>query len=35
VHVFPNGTIMMLSNMKKDWSAFMPDMGVAYKEDTD
>ncbi|MDR4479905.1 MAG: mechanosensitive ion channel family protein [Nitrospira sp.] len=35
VHVFPNGTINTLSNMTKDWSAFVLDMGVAYKEDTD
>lgn len=35
VHVFPNGTIGQLSNMTKGWSAFMLEMGVAYKEDTD
>jgi small-conductance mechanosensitive channel len=35
VHVFPNGTITTLSNMTKGWSAFVLDMGVAYKEDTD
>lgn len=35
VHVFPNGTISTLSNMTKDWSAFVLDMGVAYKEDID
>ncbi len=35
VHIFPNGTITTLSNMTKDWSAFVLDMGVAYKEDTD
>lgn len=35
VHVFPNGTINTLSNMTKEWSAFVLDMGVAYKEDTD
>lgn len=35
VHVFPNGTITTLSNMTKEWSAFVLDMGVAYKEDTD
>lgn len=33
VHVFPNGTIDKLSNMTKDWSAFVIDLGVAYKED--
>ena len=35
VHVFPNGTINTLSNMTKDWSAYVFDLGVAYKEDTD
>jgi small conductance mechanosensitive channel len=35
VHVFPNGTINTLSNMTKDWSAYVIDVGVAYKEDTD
>jgi moderate conductance mechanosensitive channel len=35
VHVFPNGTITTLSNMTKEWSAFVLDMGVAYKEETD
>ena len=35
VHVFPNGSINTLSNMTKGWSAYVIDMGVAYKEDTD
>jgi small conductance mechanosensitive channel len=35
VHIFPNGAINTLSNMSKEWSAFVLDMGVAYKEDTD
>jgi small conductance mechanosensitive channel len=35
VHVFPNGSINTLSNMTKDWSAYVMDVGVAYKEDTD
>jgi len=35
VHVFPNGTIQTLSNLTKDWSAYLMDIGVAYKEDTD
>lgn len=35
VHVFPNGTISTLSNLTKDWSAVVFDIGVAYKEDTD
>lgn len=35
VHVFPNGGISTLANMTRDWSAYLLDMGVAYKEDTD
>lgn len=35
VHVFQNGKISNLSNMTKDWSAMVFDIGVAYKEDTD
>jgi small conductance mechanosensitive channel len=35
VHVFPNGTIDTLANMTKEWSAYLIDVGVAYKEDTD
>lgn len=35
VHVFPNGSINTLSNVSKDWSAHVLDIGVAYKEDTD
>ena len=35
VHVFPNGTVTTLSNMTKQWSAYVLDVGVAYKEDTD
>ncbi|MFQ5876325.1 MAG: mechanosensitive ion channel family protein [Acidobacteriota bacterium] len=35
VHVFPNGTINTLSNMTKEWSGYVLDVGVAYKEDTD
>ncbi len=35
VHVFPNGSIRTLSNMSKDWSAYVLDIPVAYKEDTD
>jgi small conductance mechanosensitive channel len=35
VHIFPNGAITTLSNMSKDWSAFVLDLSVAYKEDTD
>ncbi|HKL48447.1 MAG TPA: mechanosensitive ion channel family protein [Desulfuromonadales bacterium] len=35
VHVFPNGTVSTLSNMTHTWSAWVFDIGVAYKEDTD
>lgn len=35
VHVFQNGKINSLSNMTKEWSAAVFDIGVAYKEDTD
>lgn len=35
VHVFPNGTIMQLSNQSKGWSRYVIDVGVAYKENID
>lgn len=35
VHVFPNGTINTLSNLTCQWSAYVFDIGVAYKENTD
>ena len=35
VHIFQNGKINTLSNMTKEWSAIVFDIGVAYKEDTD
>ncbi len=35
VHIFPNGTITTLSNMTRDWSGYVLNIGVAYKEDTD
>jgi small conductance mechanosensitive channel len=35
VHVFPNGTISTLSNLTNEWSAYVFDIGVAYKENTD
>ncbi|MCB0404352.1 MAG: mechanosensitive ion channel family protein [Bdellovibrionales bacterium] len=35
VHVFPNGTISTLSNMTLNWSGYVMDIGVAYKEDLD
>ncbi len=35
VHIFQNGKINTLSNMTKDWSAMVFDIGVAYKENVD
>lgn len=35
VHTFPNGTVTTLANLTRDWSAYVFDIGVAYKEDTD
>ncbi|HET7853586.1 MAG TPA: mechanosensitive ion channel family protein [Candidatus Methylomirabilis sp.] len=35
VHVFENGTINTLANMTMEWSGYVIDVGVAYKEDTD
>jgi moderate conductance mechanosensitive channel len=35
VHIFPNGGINSLSNMTKEWSAFVLDVGVSYQEDID
>jgi len=35
VHIFPNGTVTTLANMTKEWSAYVMEIGVAYKEDTD
>lgn len=35
VHIFQNGKINTLSNMTKEWSAMVFDIGVAYKEDPD
>ncbi len=35
VHIFPNGTVTTLANMTKEWSAYVMDIGVGYKEDTD
>ena len=35
VHIFQNGKINSLSNMTKEWSGAVFDIGVAYKENTD
>jgi small conductance mechanosensitive channel len=35
VHVIPNGTVNMITNMTKDYSRYIFDVGVAYREDVD
>lgn len=35
VHIIQNGKINTMSNMTKEWSAIVFDIGVAYKEDTE
>ncbi|MCF8301891.1 MAG: mechanosensitive ion channel family protein [Bacteroidales bacterium] len=35
VHIIQNGKINTMSNMTKEWSAMVFDVGVAYKEDTE
>lgn len=35
VHIFPNGSVTTMANMTREWSAYVFDLGVAYKEDTD
>jgi small conductance mechanosensitive channel len=35
VHVFPNGSINTLANLTREWSAYVFEIGVAYKEDVD
>ena len=35
VYVFPNGSITTLANATLDWSAYVIDVTVSYKEDTD
>ena len=35
VHIFPNGAITTLSNLTNEWSAYVFDIGIAYKENTD
>jgi len=35
VHIIPNGDIGVVSNMTKEWSRAVLDIGVAYKEDPD
>lgn len=35
VHIFSNGSIKSLSNLTKEWSGYVFDIGVALKEDVD
>jgi moderate conductance mechanosensitive channel len=35
VHVFPNGTINTLANRSKDFSYYVIDLGISYREDPD
>lgn len=35
VHIFPNGIINKMANMTNEWSAYVFDLSVAYKENTD
>jgi moderate conductance mechanosensitive channel len=35
VHVFPNGAISTLANKSKDYSYYVIDLGVSYREDPD
>jgi small conductance mechanosensitive channel len=35
VHVFPNGSINTLANATLDWSAYVIDVAISYKEDPD
>jgi len=35
VHIFPNGTIQTLANMTREYSYYVIDLGVSYKEDPD
>ena len=35
VHVFPNGSITTLANKTQEWSAYVFEISVAYKEDVD
>jgi small conductance mechanosensitive channel len=35
VHVFANGTVSSLANLTNEWSAYVFEIGVAYRENTD
>jgi small conductance mechanosensitive channel len=35
VYIFPNGSINTLANMSKDWSAYVIDVTISFKDDSD
>jgi small-conductance mechanosensitive channel len=35
VHIIPNGEIKIVSNLSKEWSRSVPDIGISYREDID
>jgi small conductance mechanosensitive channel len=35
VHVFPNGSVTTLANMTRDWSGYVVDVEVGYRQDPD
>ena len=35
VHIFPNGSVTTLANMTKDWSGYVVDVEIGYREDPD
>lgn len=35
VHIFPNGNVTTVANLTRGWSAYVFDIGIAYKEDPD
>ena len=35
VYIFPNGAINTLANMSKDWSAYVMELTISFKDDTD
>jgi small-conductance mechanosensitive channel len=35
IYIFPNGTVNTLANMSKDWSAYIIDVTISFKDDSD
>lgn len=35
VHIFPNGNVTTLANMTKDWSGYVVDVEIGYRQDSD